>query len=126
MFRQIESLCFSYPLLILNKSKVVAKLISFINDKDFKTVHMIIFDLFIALVKDLRQDVYAEFLHDILPTVINMLDSQNLDTMDKVFQLLSFAFKFLIKPIRENIKDVFSIYIVLLEHKNRFIRKFSA
>lgn len=55
-----------------------------------------------------------------------MLDAENLVTMDKIFQLLSFAFKFLLKPIKENIRDVFSIYIVLLEHKNRFIRKFSA
>lgn len=65
-------------------------------------------------------------MHQILPTAINLLDAENLQTMDKVFQLLSFAFKFLIKPIRENIRDVFSVYIVLLEHKNRFIRKFSA
>lgn len=46
--------------------------------------------------------------------------------MDKIFQLLSFAFKFLLKPIKENIRDIFPVYIVLLEHKNRFIRKFSA
>ena len=46
--------------------------------------------------------------------------------MDRIFQLLSFAFKFLIKPIKENIRDVFSVYLVLLEHRNRFIRKFSA
>ena len=55
-----------------------------------------------------------------------MLDADNLDMMEKVFQLLSFSFKYLIKPIKENIYSVFSVYIVLLEHKNRFIRKFSA
>lgn len=61
-----------------------------------------------------------------LPKAIEVLDTENLEMMDKVFQLLSFAFKYLIKPIRENIKDVFGVYIVLLEHKNRYIRKFSA
>ena len=55
-----------------------------------------------------------------------MLDAENLDMMEKVFQLLSFSFKYLIKPIKENIRAVFSVYIMLLEHKNRFIRKFSA
>ena len=110
----------------MNKVKVVQKLIDFINDKDFKSIQSIIMDLFIALIKDMRGDIYEEFLHQILPTAINLLDAENLQTMDKVFQLLSFAFKFLIKPIRENIRDVFSVYIVLLEHRNRFIRKFSA
>ena len=110
----------------MNKIKVVQKLIDFINDKDFKSIQSIIMDLFIALIKDMRGDIYEEFLHQILPTAINLLDAENLQTMDKVFQLLSFAFKFLIKPIRENIRDVFSVYIVLLEHRNRFIRKFSA
>ena len=55
-----------------------------------------------------------------------MLDADNLETMEKVFQLLSFSFKYLIKPIKENIRAVFSVYIMLLEHRNRFIRKFSA
>ena len=67
-----------------------------------------------------------EFLHQILPKAIQVLDADNLDIMEKIFQLLSFSFKFLIKPIKENIRNVFSVYIVLFEHKNRFIRKFSA
>ena len=83
-------------------------------------------DLCIALIKDLRHEVYNEFLHDLMPKAIQILDSENLQTMDKIFQLLSFAFKFLLKPIKENLHDVFSVFVVLLEHKNRFVRKFSA
>jgi len=61
-----------------------------------------------------------------LPKAIELLDADNLEMMDKVFQLLSFAFKYLIKPIKENISAVFAVYIELLQHKNRYIRKFSA
>ena len=96
------------------------------NDEEVKSAQETVFDLCIALIKDLRHEVYQEFFHEMLPKAIEVLDTENLAMMDKVFQLLSFAFKYLIKPIRENIKDVFSVYIVLLEHKNRYIRKFSA
>ena len=113
-------------MLILNKNKVVKKLIAFLDDEEVKSVRVNILDLCIALIKDMRHEVYSEFLHEILPKAIEVIDVDDLITMEKIFQLLSFAFKYLIKPIKENIKDVFSIYIVLLEHKNRFIRKFSA
>ena len=126
IFRDIETLCFSYPLLILNKKKVVQKLLSYMENEELKSARGIILDLCIALIKDLRHEVYEEFLHDILPKAIQVLDAENLDMMEKVFQLLSFSFKYLIKPIKENIRAVFSVYIMLLEHKNRFIRKFSA
>jgi len=126
MYRDIESLCFSYPLLILNKTKVVQKLLHYLASEEVKSVQCIVLDLSIALIKDLRHEVYAEFLHELLPKAIEILDAENLETMDKVFQLLSFAFKFLIKPIRENIRDVFTVFVVLLEHKNRFIRKFAS
>ena len=126
VFRDIETLCFSYPLIILNKTKIVQKLLSYMDSEELRSVQPIIFDLCIALIKDLRHEVYLEFFNEMLPAAIKVLDADNLETMDKIFQLLSFAFKFLIKPIRENIKAVFSVFIVLLEHKNRFVRKFSA
>jgi hypothetical protein len=126
VYREIENLCFSYPLLILNKTKVVQKLLASLSNEELKIAHGDILDLCIALIKDLRIEVYNEFLHEILPKAIELLDINNLVTMDKVFQLLSFAFKYLIKPIKENISAVFTIYIELLQHKNRYVRKFSA
>ena len=126
VFRDIETLCFSYPLLILNKTKIVQKLLHYMDNEELKSVRGTVLEMCIALIKDLRHDIYEEFLHEILPKALEVLDADNLLTMDKVFQLLSFAFKYLIKPIKENIRAVFSVYIVLLEHKNRFIRKFSA
>ena len=96
------------------------------ESEELKSVQATIFDLCIALIKDLRHEMYLDFFNQMLPSAIKVLDAENLETMDKIFQLLSFAFKFLIKPIRENINAVFSVYIMLLEHKSRFVRKFSA
>ena len=126
VFAEIEGLCLSYPLLILNKKRVVQKLLGFLGTERLRVAHLSVLDLCIALVKDLRQDVYEEFLHEMLPAVIAIIDGTDLPLMDKVFQLLSFSFKYLIKPIKANIASVYSVYFELLQHKNRFIRKFTA
>lgn len=70
VFNQIENLCFSYPLLILNKTKVVQKLLQFLGDEEVKSVQCNILDLCIALIKDLRHEVYNEFMHELLPEAI--------------------------------------------------------
>ena len=70
VFNQIENLCFSYPLLILNKTKVVQKLLRFLGDEEVKSVQCNILDLCIALIKDLRHEVYNEFMHELLPKAI--------------------------------------------------------
>jgi hypothetical protein len=126
VFRDIEGLCFSLPLLLMNKTKVVGKLLGFLDDRDLHVVHCTVIDLIIALIKDLRKEVYDAFLHEILPKVIEIIDSQDLQLLDKVFQLLSISFKYLLKPIKEHISDVYSLYFELLKHKNHFVRKFTA
>lgn len=65
-------------------------------------------------------------MHDILPKVIAIIDGKNLLLLDKIFSLLSFSFKFLLRPIKDNIVNVYSVYFELLKHKNNFIRKFTA
>lgn len=85
-----------------------------------------IIDLVIALVKDLRQDIYPAFMHEILPVVIGILDCSNLPLLDAVFSLLSFSFKYLLNPIREDLKNFYSIFVELLLHRNKFVRKFAS
>jgi hypothetical protein len=82
--------------------------------------------LLVAFVKDLRSEIYPEFMEQILPTLVSILDMQNLKLLDGVFSLLSFCFKYLLKPIKEDIFNVYSVYSELLKHKNRFVRKFAA
>lgn len=80
----------------------------------------------IALIKDLRQDIYPDFMHKILPGVISILDCNNLPLLDSVFSLLSFSFKYLLNPLREDLTQFYSVYVELLLHKNKFVRKFAA
>lgn len=91
-----------------------------------KNVYPAIIDLVIALVKDLRQDIYPDFMHEILPVVISILDCSNLPLLDAVFSLLSFSFKYLLTPIREDLTNFYNVFVELLLHKNKFVRKFTA
>lgn len=125
VFRDLETLSFSFPLLILNKTKVIAKLLGYIKNDALKVVHTGVIDLIIALIKDMRHDIYEEFLQQILPSVIQVLDASNLKMMDKIFQLLSFSFKYLAKPIKSDIENVYDVYFELIKHRNRFVRKFT-
>jgi len=69
-----------------------------------------VLELLIALIKDLRQEAYPDFRDQIMPQVIQVIDTQNLNIMDKVFTLFSFCFKYLLKPIRDDIINFYSIF----------------
>lgn len=46
--------------------------------------------------------------------------------MDSVFTLFSFCFKYLLKPIREDLEDFYSIFQEIIVHKNKHLRHFSS
>jgi hypothetical protein len=56
---------------------------------------------------------------------LNLLNIQQLESVDTLFTLLSFGLKYLIKPIRADLKNFYFIYYEILVHKNKFIRKFA-
>jgi len=61
-----------------------------------------------------------------MPTVISIIDVQSLQLLDHVFTLFSFSFKYLLKPIRDDIQNFYTLYQELLIHGNRHIRHFAA
>lgn len=91
-----------------------------------KVVYPAIIELVIALIKDMRGDIYEDFLQQILPVVISILDCTDLLLMDAVFSMLSFSFKYLIKPLKEDLVRFYTVFVELLLHKNKFVRKFAA
>lgn len=91
-----------------------------------KIVQTGVIDLFIALIKDFRTDIYQDFLTLILPRMIQSLDMSNVQLLDKIFTLLSFAVKYLTRSIKEDLQNFYGIYAELLAHKNKFVRKFSS
>jgi U3 small nucleolar RNA-associated protein 20 len=127
VYSELERLSFSYPLLIHNKGRIVEKLLGHLsNPESQRVVQAGVVELSIALIKDFRGDIYAEFVAQILPSMLNALDITNVQLLDKVFTLLSFAVKYLTKSIKDDLEGFYSQYVELLAHKNRFVRKFAA
>ena len=95
VFLELEPLCYSYALIVLNKKQIVSKLLQFLkpsknkksesdSDKWLKkgstadaaqsVLSGSVLELFIALIKDLRQELYEEFARRIMPSVIEVID----------------------------------------------------
>lgn len=127
VYSELEKLSFSYPLLIHNKGRIVEKLLHYLSSPESqKVIQAGVVDLFIALIKDFRADIYQDFIKQILPSMISALDISNVTLLDKIFTLLSFAVKYLTKSIKDDLDSFYSQYVELLAHKNRFVRKFAA
>lgn len=108
VYEELEPLTFSHALIVLNKNQIVSKLLDFLNpqrkqksgsttDAAESVLSGNVMELFIALIKDLRSELYEEFALKILPGVIEVIDVQNLDLLDKIFTLFSYSFKYLLK-----------------------------
>jgi len=100
----------------LNKKKIIEKLLQQLQTESLKVVYPQIINLIIALIKDLRTDIYEAFLSEILPVVISILDCTDLLILDAVFSMLSFSFKYLIKPLKEDLDRFYTVYSELLLH----------
>ena len=114
VYKDLEQHCFSYPLLVHNRSTVVDKLLGYLSPSSkvqSKIVQMAVVELLIALIKDFRQDIYEDFTLRIMPTVIaTCLDIRNVDLLDKTFTLISFGVKYLSKSIKGDFRRFFDVY----------------
>ena len=122
VFADLEPLAYSHALILLNKRQLVKQLLKHLKPiRDGKQLQGAlatsdsvikgkILELFIALIKDLRQDIYGEFVELIMPAVIAIIDVQNFQLLDGVFSLFSFSFKFLLKPIRDDIHNFYEVF----------------
>ena len=138
VFVDVEPLAYSHALVVLNKRQLVMKLLKHLKPLPggaqpgvaFATSDSVVkckvLDLIVALVKDLRHDIYQEFVELIMPAAIAVVDVQNVALLDSVFTLFSFSFKFLLKPIRDDINNFFEVFQELVIHKNRHLRHFAA
>lgn len=58
VWKELEPLAFSFPLVVLNREKLVTRLVKQLQDDTLKAVYPAILELVVALIKDLRQDIY--------------------------------------------------------------------
>lgn len=126
VYKQLEHLCFSYPLLVHNKSKVIDKLMQLLQEQSLKVIQATIIDLCIALIKDLRSDIYEEFVRQLMPQVISLIEVSNVTLLDKIFTMISFGIKYLLKSVKDDIRNFYYTYYELLVNKSAHIRKFAA
>lgn len=120
VFADLEPLAYSHALVVLNKRQLVTKLLKHLKPLQGSQTGALatsdsvikgkVLDLIVALVKDLRQDIYKEFVELIMPAAIAVVDVQNVALLDSVFTLFSFSFKFLLKPIRDDIENFFEVF----------------
>jgi hypothetical protein len=61
-----------------------------------------------------------------MPSVIEIIDVTNLMILDKVFTLFSYSMKYLLKQIRNDVKNFWEVFGVLLAHRNKHLRHFAA
>jgi hypothetical protein len=54
IYKDLENHCYSFPLLIMNKQKVIKKLIGYLTLKSLRNVRCQVMDLFVTLIKDFR------------------------------------------------------------------------
>lgn len=62
MMNTLEELAASMPLLLLNKAKIVTALLSYLKLERMRPAWPTTLELLIALVKDLRSDIYEAFI----------------------------------------------------------------
>lgn len=96
-------------------------------DQDFKesdALNMSIVDLLIALVKDIRGEIYDSFIDRILPKMISLVDIHA--DVNKIFTFFSYSFKFLVKKLIKDLPRFYTLYFELLAHPNKMIRKFAS
>ena len=122
VFQEVEPLAYSQALIVLNKDKIIQKLLAHFRsdygDEKLSAAMQThdtvlkgkVLEMLIALIKDLRQDAYTDFKEQIMPAVISIIDTQNVTILDKVFTLFSFSFKYLLKPIRDDLEGFYSIF----------------
>lgn len=58
--------------------------------------------------------------------MVALVNTQDLALLDRVFSLLAFCFKYLVRPIRENFTHVYSLFSELVHVRNSWVRRFSA
>jgi hypothetical protein len=129
---ELKHLYVSYNLVVAKKDEIIEKLLDALEIEDGQAkepkVAMFILDLFVALIKDMRKfiDFSTLFLDKIFPKVISMITIFDQDLLEKIMQFFSFTFKYMMPTILKNFDKFFQSYFPVLNHNNKFVKKFAA
>ena len=123
--KEIFPLSMSLPMIIHNLPRIIEIMQKEVEEGD-AYCKLGILELLIGLIKDMRSEIYPIFIQEIMPTLIHLIDHKNINLMDKVFSVFTYAFKYLIKDILQDIGRVYRLFFELLMSNNDHIRGFSS
>jgi hypothetical protein len=123
VYSSLKKISSSYNLVILKQLEIITILLESMNLNEAVTLTAI--DLVVALIKDLRGDIYPEFMKRILPKLVTLIDINNTSLLDKVFICFSYAFKYLLTSILKDFPRFYKSYFEVLAQKNSSLRKFA-
>jgi hypothetical protein len=128
---QLKPYIKSFFIMINNSQKLIeifsATIKKQLVDKNFPFLISVL-DILTGFIKDIREDAYELFIYTILPSLTELLlSNENVEVIDKVFAVLVNVFKFFAKVLNNdnNFEKFFMIYSELIFNKNKSIRRFA-
>ena len=61
-----------------------------------------------------------------MPEAISLLDIEKVALVDKIFTMISFGIKYLIRDIKSDLPRFYSVFFEILSNKSKHVRRFAA
>ncbi|OXU31234.1 hypothetical protein TSAR_014768 [Trichomalopsis sarcophagae] len=124
-FRKEVADIITLPQLLNRKQHVVDTLLKYLKLKDPLCLQTI-FDLVIALAKDLEIDFY-EYFPEFLTIIIDLLQIRDAEQLENTFHTLAYLFKFQWRYMIKNIDTIFNLLVPLLaDTRPPYVNNFAA
>lgn len=121
---EVSRLCFSLPLLLHNRAKVVSSVMSWVKRAEPFSREMII-RLIPELARDL-QHVFFDSFQCVVEGLVELLDPMNVEAMEEILTCLAFLLKLMRRSLVEKLETVFGFYQVLILHQKSYVRDFAS
>ncbi|KAJ8667479.1 hypothetical protein QAD02_009142 [Eretmocerus hayati] len=124
-FRKEVKGIITLPQLLHKKQHVIDTLLKYLKLKDPLCLHTI-FDLVIAVAKDLQIDFYPYF-PDFLEAIIDLLQTKDAEQLEHTFTTLAYLMKFQWRFLIRNVDKIFHLLVPLLaDTRPDYINNFAA
>lgn len=116
----------SLSIILHNLNIIVEKLLTHLA-KARREVKIIILGILPSLIRDTQQYLYKPFCEKLLLPLVEMIVITDMELLEKVYNVLAFALKYLFEQISQDPTQFYYIYFQkLFSHHNKHIRQFSS
>ena len=122
---KLRPLCRTMPMIIFNLDKIVPIVLENMKNAESLGLEPVL-GVLAALSRDARHEL-TPYFQDIFNVLVDLLETclQNAPVLEKIFQCLSFLFKYLVKYITKNLEPYAEAYARLFSHSKHYIRQFA-